>query len=83
MQTSLLRDRSIATRIIVPPIARHKRSIDRSCQTHFICLPPVKAYELLYVNSMWGLKTVDTIGNCQRPVFSLCVSKYMHKITNL
>ena len=29
------------------------------------------------------LKTVDTIGNCQRLVFSLCVSKHMHKITNL
>ena len=27
------------------------------------------------------LKTVDTIGNCQRPVFSLGV--YQHKITNL
>ena len=30
-----------------------------------------------------GLKTVDTIGNCQRPVFSLAVPEYMHKITNL
>ena len=29
------------------------------------------------------LKTVDTIGNCQRPVFSLGVSQHMHKITNL
>ena len=29
------------------------------------------------------LKTVDTIGNCQRPVFSLSVSQHMHKITNL
>ena len=29
------------------------------------------------------LKPVDTIGNCQRPVFSLAVSQHMHKITNL
>ena len=29
------------------------------------------------------LKTVDTIGNCQRPVFSLGVSQHMHKITYL
>ena len=27
------------------------------------------------------LKTLDTIGNCQRPVFSLGVSQHMHKIT--
>ena len=29
------------------------------------------------------LKTVDTINNCQRPVFSLGVSQHIHKITNL
>ena len=29
------------------------------------------------------LKTLDTIGNCQRPVFSLSESQHMHKITNL
>ena len=29
------------------------------------------------------LKTVDTIGNYQRPVFSLSVSQHIHKITNL
>ena len=29
------------------------------------------------------LKTVDTIGNCQNPVFSLGVSQHMHKVTNL
>ena len=27
------------------------------------------------------LKTLDTIGNCQRPVFSLGVSQHMHEIT--
>ena len=26
---------------------------------------------------------MDTIGNCQRPVFLLAVSQHMHKITNL
>ena len=29
------------------------------------------------------LKTVDTVGNCERPVFSLRVSQHMHKIINL
>ena len=29
------------------------------------------------------LKTVDTIDNCQRSVFSFSVSQHMHKITNL
>ena len=29
------------------------------------------------------LKTLDTIGNCKRLVFSLGVSQHMHKITNL
>ena len=35
--------------------------------------------------SVWlpSLKTLDTIGNCQRPVFSLGVSQHMHKTTNL
>ena len=28
-------------------------------------------------------KTLDTIGNCQRPVFPLAVSQHTHKITNL
>ena len=29
------------------------------------------------------LKTLDTIGNCQRPVFSLGVSQHVHKIKKL
>ena len=28
----------------------------------------------------WDLKTLDTIGNCQRPIFSFGVSQHMHKI---
>ena len=31
----------------------------------------------------FALKTLDTFGNCRRPVLSLGVSQYMHKITNL
>ena len=30
-----------------------------------------------------SLKTLDTIDNFQRPVFSLGVSQHMHKISNL
>ena len=30
-----------------------------------------------------ALNAVDTVGNCQRQVFSLGVSQHMHKITNL
>ena len=41
------------------------------------------AYKYLTQCSSSYLKTVDTIGNCQRPVFSLGVSQHMHKITNL
>ena len=29
------------------------------------------------------LKALDMFGNCQRPVFSLCVHHNMHKIKNL
>ena len=37
-----------------------------------------------HTNSHEDLKTVDTIGNCQRPVSSVAVSQhYMHKITTL
>ena len=35
------------------------------------------------IKSHMFLKTVDTIGNCQRPVFSFGVSQHVHKITNL
>ena len=36
-----------------------------------------------YLFHLSVLKAVDTIGNCQRPVFSLGVSQHKHKITNL
>ena len=38
---------------------------------------------MLFVYPSVFLQTLDTIDNCQRPVFSLGVSKHMHKITNL
>ena len=37
----------------------------------------------LFIYLFIYLKTVATIGNCQRPVFSPGVSQHMHKITNL
>ena len=37
----------------------------------------------LYPPKISKLKGRYTIGNCQRPVFSLRVSQHMHKITNL
>ena len=37
-----------------------------------------KLHDTVYIKD-----TVDTFGNCQRPVFSLGVSQHMHKITNL
>ena len=36
-----------------------------------------------YQRWTFPLKTVDTIGNCQRLVFTVGVSQHMHKITNL
>ena len=44
-----------------------------------------KKYSSIFEQSqhVLNLKTVDTIGNCQRPVFSLGISQRMHKITNL
>ena len=42
-----------------------------------------KHYEPNMFYTRRNLKTMDTIGNCQRPVFSLAVSQHMHKITNL
>ena len=43
---------------------------------------------LLNMSEHGGIQTLflvamDTFGNCQRPVSSLCVSQQMHKITNL
>ena len=46
-------------------------------------IPWMDSMALLFLPPWWQLKTVDTIGNCQRPVFSLGVSKHMHTRTNL
>ena len=35
------------------------------------------------IMSFFTLKTLETIGNCQRLVFSLGVSQHMHNITDL
>ena len=35
------------------------------------------------IGSKKHLKTLDTIGNCQRPVSSLQLSQHVHKITNV
>ena len=40
-------------------------------------IPPI------YLNINDLLKTLDTIGSCQRLAFTVCVSQHMHKITNL
>ena len=37
---------------------------------------------LCQLDEWYLLKTLDTIGNCQRPVFSLAVSQHMHTCTN-
>ena len=54
-----------------------------------VFLPHLRPKLSFLVFSLWvswlvqWLKTLDTIGNCQRPVFSLGVSQHMQKITNL
>ena len=43
--------------------------------------PPTRCLlELITHNIILYLKTLDTIGNCQRPVFSLVVSQHMHNL---
>ena len=57
-----------------------------SCLSKFFCLSssmklaPGSNEPLLRFSAK--LKTLDTIGNCQRRVFSLAVSQHMHKITH-
>ena len=49
-------------------------------QTHALKIMTTHSTE---IDTLQRLKTLDTLGNCQRPVFSLGVSQHMHKITNL
>ena len=61
----------------------HKGHLLSICFTSVI---KIKLITILFSLFMFllNLKPVDTIGNnCQRPVFSLCVSQHIHKITNL
>ena len=53
----------------------------RSTASH--ALHKVRFYLCNYQRYALSLKTVDTIGNCQRPGFSFGVSQHMHEITNL
>ena len=57
------------------------------CQFHLIQsnLSAVKVVKqkLGCAHHNFYLKTLDTIGKCQRPVFSVGVSQHMHKLTNL
>ena len=62
-----------------------KGQVPKSFQMH---VRPVQSsgphQKFLPNNVCWAsLKTLDTIGNCVRPVFSLAVSQHMHKVTNL
>ena len=51
---------------------------DYTQAVHLLCCIQFSVQE-----SGQSLKTMDTIGNCQRLVFTLGVSQHMHKITNL
>ena len=42
-----------------------------------------QAIAVVVTNADIALKTLDTTGNCQRPVFSFGQSQHMHTITNL
>ena len=55
-----------------------QQNFEKKCSHTCTCIG------LLYSMSICsGLKTVDTIGNCQRLVFTVCVPQHMHNITNL
>ena len=49
----------------------------------FFMSVPWKLQIVVWPLNFLQLKTLDTFGDCQRPVFSLGVSQLMHKITNL
>ena len=44
---------------------------------------PLEVFHIQCIRRVSLLMIVDTISNCQRPVFSLGVSEHKHKITNL
>ena len=76
----------------VETLGSHQQGLDmvkwrlgaKLTQTSSICvIRPVEPENYQFYTCTRALKTVDTtIGNCQRPVFSLSVSQHMHKITN-
>ena len=58
---------------------RHSVALSWSAHGHFLIRQAIR----LPQNGERSLKALDTIGNCQRPVFSLGVFQHMHKITYL
>ena len=64
-----------------------QQQVSNSCiSTHCICDPWGPSENFRGIHDNWltaPLKTVDSIGNCQRLSFTVSVSQYMHKITNL
>ena len=78
------------TALLIPPpcnppevdLLRAKVAQRKALESPRTPLPRKVLYKIkLYINVV--LKTEDTIGKCQRPVFSLSVSQHMYKITNL
>ena len=43
----------------------------------------VKTHDTKVSTTIWVLKTLEAIGNCQRLVFTVGVSQHTHKITNM
>ena len=48
-----------------------------------LCLTQRSHWSHMLESHLACLKTLYTIGHCQRLVFTVCVSQHMHKITNL
>ena len=73
--------KTIATNVESPELGRHNKLSDKDVlrlRMYYNC------GEFDYGEVIrCPLKTVNTIGNCQRLVFKVRVSQHMHKITNL
>ena len=73
--------------IIKSPQTGHFIGREKGNILNIVCTAPTPEVFPFFIVLMDGfsgsLKTLDTIGNCLRPVFSLAVSQHMHKITNM
>ena len=58
-------------------------TMNKETQLSYIFLNCKKGVMTLSHKYSNHLKAVDTIGNCQRLAFTVCVYQHMHKITNL